>query len=473
VALDYNAKYILDLVYRNDGNSLLPEVNRWRSNGRASFAWSMTEEPWWPSQALTLFKPRYSIGTSGNNPEFDAQYETYLRNAGTERVFKQNMGNTEIKPEHVTEQEFGLDLTVHNRYALSLTYVRNVVKDAIRADTISSYTGFDTQQKNLGDLAGYSYEATLESQWINTRDFRWSSTLVMDRSRQKITSYPRRCVGPNTNTTLNRECEGYVFGQMYGQKLMTNFSEVNPLHITNNRQDWFDVNDDGLLVAVDSGGSWTDMRWGQNVNIDGINYAWGMPIRTGVYNADGTRTANASEILGMGLPDFSFGFGNQVTYGRWSGHVQMSGQVGGKVFNREAMRRYPLEIHSDIDQFGKAEYAKKPITYYTSNVNTASGTGGLTGGGTNANNWFTEDADHLKITELRVSYRFDSGLPLLRNLGMTGGSFAIAARNVLTITGYSGVDPQVGGQDNATTARVDDTSYPRYRSFTAQLRLLF
>jgi hypothetical protein len=198
-----------------------------------------------------------------------------------------------------------------------------------------------------------------------------------------------------------------------------------------------------------------------------------MPLRAGVYNVDGDRTGNATVPLGQGLPKFNYGLGNQITLGNWTGHMQIVGQVGGLIFNREAMSRYDLGVHEDVDQTGKPIYAKKPFNYYDSGVTGSSGAGGLTMNGTNANNWFVEDGGYLKVSELRVSYRLDAGLPILRRIGMTSGQIAVAARNLFTISGYSGIDPQIGGSDNATTARVDNTSYPRYRSFTAQLRLIF
>lgn len=472
VGFDYNQKYIADLVYRRDGNSLLPPVNRWRGNGRASFAWLMSEEAWWPIPSLSLVKPRYSIGTAGNNPVYDAQYETYLQNPNTERIFKENMGNNEIKPEEVTEQEFGLDLAWNNRYSVSLTYVRNTVKNSIRPDTIVSYTGFDTQETNLGDLAGTSYEATLEAQWINKRNFRWSSTLVASKSRQKITRYPRQCLGANTTTNLERECEGFVFGQMFGTRFVRDKNQLNPMHATNNHLDFFDINDDGLVVAVDSGGSWTDMKWGSTVSVDGLPYQWGIPIRTGVFNSANARS-NLTDVIGQGLPDVDFGIGNQVQMGKFSAHVQLVGQLGGLIFNRAAMRAVNAGRHEMLDQSGKPLYARKPITYYTNGGTTNTGNAGVTIGGTNATDFFVEDGDFLKVSELRLAYRLDQGLPLLNRLGMTGGSIALVARDLFTITGYSGIDPQVSGGSGTTTARVDDTNYPRFRTISAQLRLTF
>ena len=153
------------------------------------------------------------------------------------------------------------------------------------------------------------------------------------------------------------------------------------------------------------------------------------------------------------------------------------------MFNQAKVVRYNLEIHPDLDQFGKAEYAKKPRTYYTSTAtSTASGSTSLTGGSNtgvgnsaapDAVDYFLEDGTFLKITELRIGYRLDSGLPLLQKLGMTGGTLALAARNLFTFTGYSGLDPEISGTTSATAARVDNVSYPRYRTISASLRLIF
>ena len=470
---DYQARYIIDALYRRDGNSLLPPASRWNDNMRISAAWSMAEEPWWSFPDLQMFKLRYSIGTAGNNPLFNDQYETYLQNAGTERIFKQNMGNTAIIPERVTEQEFGLDMSFRNRFGLELTYARVLTEDAIRADTILSYTGFDTQVANLGDLLGSTFEATFEAQWIQRPSFRWSSTLVADHSRIKIQNYPRRCLAPST-TTLRRECEGYVFGEMWGSTYATDARELSPRHAVpdddgNTRLDYFQRNDDGLLVAVGPNGSWTDARWGQTVSVDGINYRWGMPIVVGVYDPSGLRVGNKVTNLGQGLPDVQFGFGNNVVFGKWDFFMQLNGQLGGKLYNRTKEDLYDFELHRDVDQAGKPEWAKKPSVYYTDGVTAASGSAGLSS--EVRNNWFIEDASYAKISELQVRYRFD-GLRWLAPIGARQASLAFNARNLFTFTDYSGYDPETSDPDDPTI-RVDEISYPPYRTFSIRAQLIF
>ncbi len=485
IALDFNQKYIVDLVYRNDGSSQLPPETRWSANGRASAAWSMSEEPWWPFADFTLFKPRYSIGTAGNNPNFDDRYELYDQQTGTGvvRISKSNLGNDLIQPEEVTEQEFGIDMAFRNRYSMSLTYVRNTVKNVIRPDTIIAYTGFDTQVTNLGDLRGDTYEATVEAQWVQQRNLRWSSTLVLDRSRQKITSFPRQCeVAGNSDAsnnlfTLDRKCEGYVFGQMYGRKLVTQVNELSPRHIASGTAlSHFQVNDDGYMVAVGPNSSWTDGRWGQAVVIDGLNYSWGLPLTAGTFNTDGSYSGEWNGVIGQGLPDVSFGFGNLITVGKFTAAIQTVGQIGGDIFNQAKMRAMNRSVDALLDQFGKPDHMKKPISYYTNTL--AQGAldaryGGITGGRVVAYPWLLESGTFLKLSELRLAYRLDQGVPFLRALGMTGGSVALVTRDLFTLSDYTGYDPQVPGSTQVTSARVDETEEPNYRNITISIRLIF
>ena len=463
---DYRAKYILDALYRRDGNSLLPAVSRWQDNMRLSAAWSMAEESWWRFTSVPFAKLRYSIGTAGNNPRFNDQYETYLQNAGTERIFKQDMGNTQLVPEKVTEQEFGFDFNIQRRYGFQLSYIRTYTENAIRSDTISSYTGFDTQVKNLGDLQGTAYEATIELQWMRRPNFVWSSSIVADRARTKIAKYPRLCA-PAGAATLQRECEGYVIGEMYGIGFAREATQLSPRHVTNNNLDAFEVNDDGLLVAVGKGSHWTDGRWGQNVVVDGITYQWGMPIVVGNYDATGLRNGNASISFGQSNPDMQFGVSNNIVWGPWNLFTQFTGQFGGLMYNRWKERLYDLELHADVDQSGKPEYAKKPVSYYLNNPVAASGSSGLAAGA--RTDWFAERNSYAKLSEIQVLYRFDRPPTALARFGVRQANVGLTGRNLLSWQTYTGYDPEAG----TPTVRVDDIAYPKYRTVSLRTQFTF
>jgi TonB-linked SusC/RagA family outer membrane protein len=464
---DYKSKYVLDALYRKDGNSLQPPATRWNDNMRLSGAWLMAEEPWWGFESIPSFKLRYSLGTAGNNPLFSDQYETYTQNAGTERIFKQDMGNNELIPEKVTEHEVGLDMTIKDRFGVQFSFVRVYTQNVIREDTISSYTGFDTQVKNLGDLVGRTYEATLEAQWVERKNFRWSSTLVVDRSRMKIAKYPRLCNAAGANS-LVRECEGFVLGELWGAALARDAKQLSPRHVESNSLGQFQVNDDGLLVAVGPNGSWTDGKWGQNVVVDGITYQWGMPIIQGVYDASGLRAGNKAVLMGQSNPDLQLGLTNTIILGPWTFFTQVTGQLGGMLYNRARERLYDIEVHRDVDQSGKPQYAKKPSVYYTNNPVAASGSTGLAPGV--RVDWFAEKSQYLKIAELQARYRFARIPAVLGKLGIRpGSSLALTGRNLISFTKYRGQDPEAG----TATSRVDDIAYPRYRTYSLRTQLIF
>jgi hypothetical protein len=83
--------------------------------------------------------------------------------------------------------------------------------------------------------------------------------------------------------------------------------------------------------------------------------------------------------------------------------------------------------------------------------------------------WFAEDADYLKISEFQLLYSFDRLPRVLDQIGMKQGSIALTGRNLYSFTNYSGYDPEAG----TANSRVDDISYPRYRTYSARLQLTF
>src|SRR5690606_38374528 len=75
-------KYVIDGLIRNDGSSLFGEDERRQWYYRIAGAWRLTQEPWFAIPGLDEFKLRYSLGTAGGRPNFEAQYETYSVSGG-------------------------------------------------------------------------------------------------------------------------------------------------------------------------------------------------------------------------------------------------------------------------------------------------------------------------------------------------------------------------------------------------------
>ena len=81
--------------------------------------------------------------------------------------------------------------------------------------------------------------------------------------------------------------------------------------------------------------------------------------------------------------------------------------------------------------------------------------------------YLLEDGSYLRFKNISVGYNFSSSL--LKKMGMTGAKFYVSGQNLITITNYSGYDPEIGG----VVFGVDRGVYPQARSFIGGVQLQF
>lgn len=442
---DYDGRFILDGLFRRDGSSLFGPGERWNSYYRASGAYRMAQESWWPWPRVNEFKLRFSQGTAGNRPSFADQYETYSIGAGGV-LEKSTLGNRFLKPEHRTEKETGLDAIMDNRYSLQLSYASSVTIDELVQIPLPGSVGFTTQWQNAGDVVGNTWEGTFEAQILQRRNLGWKLGFIADRSRHHISKFERSCVRA---ATISFRCVGEELSTMWGLTYLSSENQLPAVHV--NSKDQFDLNDDGLLVAVGPGGKFTDpAKWGTTVAIDGVTYNWGMPIVLRDSN-----NLPAVVRMGSGNPRFHWGVSNNVNWRNFQLYALVDAQVGGNIYNATKQRQYQYARSGDEDQVGKPPELKKPIDYYILLYN-----------GNTVNSWFVEPGGYVKIREVSVTYRVPPSI--MNRVGaarLTGASINVIGRNLRTWTSYSGYDPDVGSAVN----RLDSFGFPAFRTFTATI----
>jgi len=333
-----------------------------------------------------------------------------------------------------------------DRYSLQLSYSHNRIEDQLVPVPLSAAYGFTSQWQNAGTVEGNTWEATLEAQLVRRSDLHWRVGLVFDRSRHRITEYDRSCYRLNT---VSYRCVGEPLGVMYGYQYLNSLDQLPAAHAAS--RDSFQVNDDGILVAVGAG-SYRDMRWGQTVTVDGVSYGWGMPI------TQRDTSGNLAVVrIGNSNPKFHFAVSSDVRWGSFTLYGLLDVQVGGQVYNRTKQRMYQWNRSADEDQAGKPDSLKKPVDYYFNIYN-----------GNNVNSWFVEPGGFLKLRELTLRYDMPArALGRLRAIGVRGLSVSLIGRNLWTSTDYSGYDPEVG----SATLRLDDFVYPRFRTVTGSVTI--
>ena len=457
LGLDFGGKYIADFLVRREGNSLFGRAHRWTTFYRAGGSYLMTSEPWWPQTGLlrhlTTFKVRYNVGTAGTRPDFADQYSAI--SVGTQGFVRDELGNPDLAPEVKTDHEAGIDFIFKNRVQVLLTYAKSRTRDAIIGIAAPSVTGYNTQNANVGQTHGETYEATIEGAWIDRPTFKWSTNFVFDRTRSMVDEINRPCYTDG----IRYYCDNSPLTQMWGQRLVRNLNELRSVHANSKGQ--FQVNDHGFVVPVGTGNSWRDGMaknlWGTLLTIDGIAYRWGEPIL--VWDED--LGVALFHPIGNGEADLRFGLGNRINWKSFQLYFLISGQLGGDIYNNVRQNLMASLDLPEVVQTGKPNELKKPYYYYSR---------GLT---QNNNLWlrnFVEDATHARLYEVQLAYEMDrTRFGFLRSIGADRVSLQLIGRNLFTWTNYTGLRVE-GGSPNY---KVDDTDYPISRNFSLSMSVVY
>lgn len=502
IGLEYKERYIADGLIRRDGSSLFGADNRWATYYRGSLAWRVAQEPIWPlKDQVDEFKLRVSRGTAGGRPNYTAQYETYTLGAGGV-LTPATLGNRDLRPETTTETEAGVDLQLFRRIGLTVNYAFSQTKDQILPVPLPAATGFERQWQNAGTLDNKTWELSINIPIIQSRDLTWSMRGTYERTRtciSKLNVLPFNQGTPLQGTgsmfRIQEGCStGERFGTFYGRQIITQCNQLPSAYVSACVQDvnyrggdatkTFQRNDDGYIVYVGAGNSWRDgitknlwqtslpgaaAQFGQDVN-------WGMLI--------GRRDAAAADQfpLGHGLPDFRYSISQDFRWNRLSLYALLDASIGQDVWNQGRHWSYLDFNNRDQDQRGKSVETAKPIGYYYRAAPPVSGQG--IGGFydiLSPNSRFVEDASYAKLREASVSY----------HVGPIGGvgdwDLTVLGRNLFTITGYRGFDPEVGigdiqglggtaGQNNAGAAAinaVDAFTFPNLRTVSVAVTTRF
>jgi TonB-linked SusC/RagA family outer membrane protein len=481
--LDYKDRYILSGSFRRDGSSRFGPDHRWASFNRIAGVWRTSEEPWWNLNWMNDFRIRASRGTAGSTPRFSAQYETY--NVGQTGISTVQAGNSKLEPEVTTEYEAGVDFTLFRRVGVEATFARADTRNQILLVNVPAAVGYSQQWQNAGTLQNTTWELGVTVPIVNNDKFYWQARATWDRTRTFITELftpeflydggtaqgtgsfffmtadSRKSCLPGEVGHLPGEpgfepgesranCTGpqlNKFGNIYGRRFLKNCNELHSsIRSRCGPGQDFQVNDEGWLVYVGAGNTPRDgitkNLWQTTLPAAespwGILLYWGHPIIDRPLAGQPGQGTGINQIIGNTLPDFRFSFSNDFQWKKLTLYTLLDATIGFDV-NNQGEGWGLLDLSSaNFDQGGKSVETAKPVGYsWRAGPSESTGTGGfydLLG----PNNYIVEDASYAKLREVSLTYK----LGAVRGFG--DFTLGLIGRNLLTITGYSGYDPEVG-----------------------------
>ncbi|WP_131537451.1 SusC/RagA family TonB-linked outer membrane protein [Pedobacter nototheniae] len=390
----YKSKYNLNVSLRRD------EASNFKNNKAETFyavggAWRIISEDFMKDQKIfSNAKLRASYGTSGNlNGLLDFVSYTlwspvnYNDNPG---LVPTQLGNDDLRWEKTSSFDLGLELGfLNNRITVEADYYSKKTNQQLFSLPISSTSGFTTMPVNIGQVQNKGFEFGLNT--INLDgEVKWKTNFNVSFSKNKV------------NETKD------------GQDL------VSGLNITRV----------GLPV-----GSWYMREWA------GVDPANGDPLW---YKADGTTTNNYNlaerRIIGQALPKYTFGLTNEISYKQFDLSFLFYGATGNKIYNQT--RSYVENTAYINSGFNHSVQAGEDFWQKPGDV--VSRPKPIAGGNKNessASSRYLEKGDYLRLKNVKLSYSLPTSI--LGKTGIKKVTFFGQGDNLLTWTGYTGIDPEV------------------------------
>lgn len=426
VAFDYKDRYLADFLVRQDGVSLFGPNVREQTFYRVSGAYRISQDLTIPG--IEEWKFRASYGTAGLRPPFSAQYETYNVNEGS--ATKSTIGNQNLGPYFSKEIEVGTNISFLKRFTFEYNYAeKNTEGQVLPVDIPVELGGFASQWQNAGTLQSKTHEASLGVILIDKDDVFWNANFLFSTTDQIITELnrPQFQTGPQSAFLIK---EGEPFGVFFGNQVLTNLSDL-PSNVDQND---FSINNEGYVIDANS-------------------------VPQFLLDENGNK---AQVVVGDINADFNLSFNSTFQYKNLSVFALFDWKQGGDVYNLTKQWTYRELLHPDVVQFGKPENEKIPAAYYSGLYNINATT-----------DHFVEDGSYVKFRELNVSYNIVGetiGIDKIKSIKLS-----LIGRNLLTLSDYSGVDPEVTvlGNGDQTNFMFDGFGYPNFTTITGGLQINF
>jgi TonB-linked SusC/RagA family outer membrane protein len=415
---------------RVDNNSAFGKDVKWVTYPKASLSWVLNEEPFFQERApgwISTFKLRAAYGESGQQPGTFTALRTFdpiPGPNGTAALTPGLLGNPNLGPERGKELEVGFDAGfADDRLGLELTLYNTKTQDAILLRGVAPSTGFgaNSQYVNAGEIKSQGIEALLTAHVIQADSYGWDLGFNFSANRGEVLK-----VTPGDTTIVQ--------GYMQERIGYAPFSFFVP-----------------RVVSADY-----DATTGRAINVmcDDAN-GGSMPC----YNANGVIQA-PRVFLGRGVPAWEGSINSTVRFlTRFRLNVMADFKGGYLKLDNNTRIRCQI-FYTCLEAIETEKTDPRRLAQMQS--------GGV------LRDMFYVDGDFMKLREISVSY--DAPQSIVRRFGASALTLNVAARNLHTWTGYTGLDPEATFLSNGIGGGqqfVDQSELPQLASFVFTAHLSF
>ena len=415
---NYDNRYYADFSVRTDASSRFGKDGRWAGFWSVGLMWNARKEKFLSHlDWLTNAQVSFSTGTSGNSsiPNYDhlalvGGGKDYMGDAG---LAPTQRGNEKLSWEKLWTNNLALHLGFWNRLDLDLEfYYKKTTNMLMEVPTSYSDGGYGSRWDNVGAMVNKGVELSANATIIRTPDFTWSVNANVSYNNNKLTSLYNGVQEYALSSTATK----LVVGRSVREFFMVRYAGVNP------------ANGDPLWYTKDG-------------------------KITNVYDE------NDRVMLGKSfLADWQGGFGTNLS---WKG-IMLSAQfswVGERyMFNNDRFFEESNGLYSSYNQSRRLLYDrwKQPgdVTDIPRN-----------GVAPQMDSRFLENAAFLRLKNLTLSYSLPQAW-MARTKFLTSVRIYAQGQNLLTFTGFSGLDPE-------SSSNMYQAQYPASRQYSFGVDVTF
>ena len=415
---DYQGKYLLTATLRADASSKLNPDDRWGYFPSLAAAWNLHKEGFMSDSFFDELKLRAGYGEVGNvnglgDYRFLTQYvgsqstANYQFGSSFYQTYRPEPINTELRWEIGRTTNIGLDYAIlDGKLRGSVNAYMKETKNLIASSSVDPFTNFGNRiDANIGDMENKGIELSFDYTPIQNENFEWSINYNISFNDNKVTRLPFD------------QAVGGISGGV-GNNIQTHTEGQTPYSFLVYQQVY-----DASGAAIE--GVYID-RNGDDIINDDDRYIKESPFA-----------------------DVIMGFNTNLKYKNWDLSVISRANFGNYAYNNVASNAvfsqaignsggFLRNIHSDYLYTGFMDYTETSLL----------------------SDHYVKEASFFKIDNITLGYTLKDAYK------DTDIRFYGSAQNVLTVTNYEGLDPEIYGG-------IDNNFYPRPRSFVFGVNIDF
>lgn len=451
VNYSYMDKYLFTGILRRDGSSRFGLNKKYGVFPGASVGWNVSNEDFWKSnKVISRLKLRANYGVVGNDAISEFGYAAivaggynYTMGYPSQTIYTGyaplSLENPDLHWEETRQTDVGFEALMLDGLTVNFDVYKKTTKGILRPIIIPGYVGVSNLPvANVATMENSGVELELGYR-RKVGDLNISVNANGSYMKNNVTyvaadtNFISGDAGFQTMGAITRTQVGQPYNAFFGYKadgIFQNWAEIDAYRDKN-----------GNLIQPNAKPG--DVRW-RDINGDG---------KITSDNLDRT-------FLGSSFPKFTFGFTVNMEYKGFDLMVFLQGTAGSKIF--QGLRR--LDI-------GNANYQTSILSRWTGEGSTNKYPR-LTAADPNGNyskmsDYYLESGDYTRVKLVQIGYTLPERI--VSKIGASRVRFYLTGENLFTLTGYTGYDPEIGGQ----VLGLDRGVYPQARSIIGGVQLQF